>query len=61
MKASRLISIGIALLLVLATVTGALAQRKVVLWWTMEYSAEEKAALEAIVNDFQKKTGIKVE
>jgi len=27
----------------------------------VEYSAEEKAALDAIVNDFQKETGIKVE
>ncbi len=59
---TRLGILAISLCLVLLVAGGASAgERKLSLWWTVEYSAEEKAALEAIVNDFQKQTGIKVE
>ena len=61
MKTPRFMTFLVALVLVLAMASSAFAQRKLVLWWTVEYSPEEKAALEAIVNDFQKETGIKVE
>jgi multiple sugar transport system substrate-binding protein len=48
-------------ILSLVMVPHAFGERKVVLWWTVEYSPVEKTALEAIVRDFQEETGIKVE
>jgi len=50
-----------AFIFIFVSTSSAFAQRKLSLWWTVEYSPVEKTALEAIVDDFQKETGIQVE
>jgi len=59
---TRLTTVLMAWCLVLLMAAGVCAgERKLSLWWTVEYSPEEKTALEAITKDFEKETGIKVE
>ncbi|MBW2152937.1 MAG: carbohydrate ABC transporter substrate-binding protein [Deltaproteobacteria bacterium] len=61
MKKIKFSTVIFVLLLMVVFATNAFCERKVVLWWTVEFSPAEKTALEAIVSDFQKETGIKVE